>query len=106
MARPVLAVENPGNGNERRRGSGRRKGAPTIGGVLHNALIPYGETVAVSAVSFFGRSREYAAGAIGHASAGYEFASGSGLVVRPTATYFYGNDSGVWWPGIMIGYRF
>jgi hypothetical protein len=42
----------------------------------------------------------------GTIAVGFEHRSISGLVIRPTTTFAFDRDDRVWWPGLLVGFRF
>lgn len=70
-------------------------------GTVNSLYVSGGATVGGESRSFFNRSVT-----VGTVSFGFEHRSSSGLVIRPTASYGFNTEGGVWWPGLLVGYRF
>jgi hypothetical protein len=71
-------------------------------GHTHSLYLSAGATVGSEASTLFTAPTAI----YGTASVGYEHVSKSGLVLRPTYTFLFGREGGVFWPGFLIGYRF
>jgi hypothetical protein len=75
-------------------------------GRTHSLYLSAGATFGVTNESFWGSSRNYSSGKVGTLTAGYQFRSRDGFIIRPVVTLFYNRSGAIGWPGVMIGHTF
>jgi hypothetical protein len=75
-------------------------------GRTHSLYLAAGATFGVSNESLWGSSRHYSSGKVGTVTAGYQFRSRDGFILRPTVTVFYNRSATLAWPGVTIGHTF
>jgi len=74
-------------------------------GKTHSPYLAAGWTLGVFS-DLFGTSRDLSSTGVGTLTAGYQFRSSSGFILRPTVNLFYRVGTSLVWPGVMIGHSF
>lgn len=76
-------------------------------GRTHSPYLSAGLTLSSSRTREFllGNTR-YGSGAFGVLTAGYQYRSGGGMVIRPTVNYIVIDGDYLLWPGLTLGYMF
>ena len=75
-------------------------------GTAHSLYLAAGATFGLSNENLWGSSTTYRGGKVGTVTGGYQFRSGTGLIIRPTVTAVYGSGVRIVWPGVTIGHSF
>jgi hypothetical protein len=71
-------------------------------GQKHSLYLSAGATVGSVTDTLFAEKTAV----FGTATIGYERLSESGFVLRPTLNFLITRDDHLWWPGLLLGYRF
>jgi hypothetical protein len=75
-------------------------------GRTHALYVAAGATIGTSNIPLFTPSTQREGFAFGTATAGYQFRSSRGYIIRPVVHFIYGHNSGIFWPGVTIGRTF
>jgi hypothetical protein len=75
-------------------------------GRRHALYTSAGATIGTSNVPLFTTSTQREGFAFGTVTAGYQFRSSRGYILRPVVHFVYGRDSSILWPGFTIGRTF
>jgi hypothetical protein len=75
-------------------------------GRRHALYVAAGATLGTSNIPLFTTSTQREGFAFGTATAGYQFRSSGGYIIRPVVHFLYGRNSVIVWPGVTIGRTF